>query len=304
MSGGFHEVLMDSAFSYGALGGPQVATTVTLTKSGYRKVNRDWDEVKSRWNLAYGLKRDADVKTLRTFYVSRFGPLFGFRFWDRLNYEASTENLGWGNSTDGTDGTDEFQLRKLYYGTWTISATVTIASNVFTVVAPGSTGAFRDVLEDMEVLVSGSGNTDTNGLWTVDATTDDTITLSATDVGGSTAQTATDVGGGGVALTFTLAVEEKTILKPVVGLFTPETTTLAIYVDGALQTLTTHYTVDETTGIITFTAGNVPLVDEVVTWSGEYHIPVAFEKNSLDISMDAYEAGTLQDITIVELLSA
>jgi len=298
MSSGFHEVLMDSAFSYGALGGPTVQTTVTSTKSGYRKVNRDWDEIKSKWNLAYGLKRDSDIKVLRSFYVSRYGPLFGFRFWDRLNYEATLENLGWG---DGAEA--DFQLRKIYHGTWTITATITTTVpagvNTFT----GPAGTFRDVLVDMKILVSGATEKSANGLWTVLSVSEDgsAITTSATDVSGAAHTLTPEVE---TSMTFTLAVEEKTSLKPVAGNFTPETTTLAVYVDGALKTLTTHYTVDETTGIITFTGGNIPGADAVVTWSGEFHIPVAFEKDNLDISMDAFEAGTLQDITITELLVA
>jgi len=293
MSGGFHEVLMDSSISYGALGGPRVSTTITSTKSGYRKVNRNWTEIKSRWDLAYGLKEYDDVRTLRSFYVSRYGPLFGFRFWDRLNYQASGVNLGWG---DGA--TKEIQLRKLYYGSWTITAdiTTTVPDGVNTFSA--AEGTFRDILADMKILVSGAGEKSANGLWAVDTVVfsdsdPDVITLSATDIGG-TPQVVTPEGP--TSITLTLAVEEKTIKKPVAGNFTPDSTTLIIKEDGISKT----FSIDETTGLATMDAA--PGANDVMSWDGEYHIPVAFEKDELDISLDAYEAGTLQDIMIEELL--
>ena len=52
-----------------------------------------------------------------------------------------------------------------------------------------------------------------------------------------------------------------------------------VALDGALQTLTTHYTIDATTGIVTFVTP--PGTDVVPTWGGAFYIPVAFVTSNM-----------------------
>jgi uncharacterized protein (TIGR02217 family) len=66
----------------------------------------------------------------------------------------------------------------------------------------------------------------------------------------------------------------RNIIKPVSG-------TIAVYVNSVLQTVTTHYTIDHTTGIITFVSPPGNGLD--VSVDGEFDVPVRFDIDQLPI---------------------
>lgn len=74
----------------------------------------------------------------------------------------------------------------------------------------------------------------------------------------------------------------RNISKPISG-------TVLIALAGALQTETTHYTIDYTTGIVTFTSPPGAAVD--ITWGGEFDVPCRFDKDSLSTELDMYTVG-------------
>jgi uncharacterized protein (TIGR02217 family) len=88
--------------------------------------------------------------------------------------------------------------------------------------------------------------------------------------------------GDGVTATFQLkkiytkgaASVTRTIKKPVSG-------AIKVGVNGVEKTITTHWTVDTTTGIITFTGGNIPTLGQTVTAGFEFDTPVRFNTDSL-----------------------
>ena len=74
---------------------------------------------------------------------------------------------------------------------------------------------------------------------------------------------------------------------------------LTVLVNGVVQTETTHYTVDYSTGVITFVSppGN-GLAIEIAC---EFDILVRFDSDRLPIAMETFEAGEIPPITIVEI---
>ena len=58
---GFHEVRFPDNIAYGATGGPEFATTVVATASGHEKRNVNWSEARGRWDVASGLKKQAQI---------------------------------------------------------------------------------------------------------------------------------------------------------------------------------------------------------------------------------------------------
>ena len=74
--------------------------------------------------------------------------------------------------------------------------------------------------------------------------------------------------------------------------------TPSIYVDGALQTITTHYTIDLTTGIVTFVSP--PGSGLALTWTGEHDKHVSFLTDKLTFSYDVVNAGSIPSIMIIE----
>lgn len=105
----FHEVQFPNDIAYGATGGPEFATSVVATASGYEQRNINWSSARGRWDVASGLKKQTQLDTLIAFFRARKGRAHGFRFKDWTDYKASAQALGTGNGTITT-----FQLIRTY----------------------------------------------------------------------------------------------------------------------------------------------------------------------------------------------
>ena len=105
----FHEVRFPDNIAYGATGGPEFATTVVATGSGHEKRNVNWAVARGRWDVASGLKKQAQIDELIAFFRARRGKACGFRFKDWTDYTASGQLLG-----TGDDVLTQFQLVKHY----------------------------------------------------------------------------------------------------------------------------------------------------------------------------------------------
>jgi uncharacterized protein (TIGR02217 family) len=106
---GFHEVRFPNNIAYGATGGPEFATTVVATGAGHEKRNVNWSEARGRWDVASGLKKQAQIDELIAFFRARKGRAYGFRFKDWTDYRATGQLLG-----TGDDALTQFQLVKHY----------------------------------------------------------------------------------------------------------------------------------------------------------------------------------------------
>lgn len=82
------------------------------------------------------------------------------------------------------------------------------------------------------------------------------------------------------------------IKKPVIG-------SVKVGVNGVEQTLTTDFTVDTTTGIITFVTP--PTNTHPITAGFEFDIPVRFDTDNLIVDMAAFDAGDIPDIPVLEI---
>ncbi len=83
------------------------------------------------------------------------------------------------------------------------------------------------------------------------------------------------------------------ITKPITG-------TVSVAVDGS--TVTTGFTINYSTGIITF--DSAVDVDNAVTWGGQFHVPVRFGKEidgAIVLTQDDFGVRSAQDIPLIEL---
>jgi uncharacterized protein (TIGR02217 family) len=73
--------------------------------------------------------------------------------------------------------------------------------------------------------------------------------------------------------------------------------TVNIYVAASLQTEGVDYNLDETTGIVTFIAGHIPTMGQVVSADFEYHYPVRFlnDKLKAQVEESAVNGGNASD---------
>ena len=85
----------------------------------------------------------------------------------------------------------------------------------------------------------------------------------------------------------------RTIAKPVSG-------SVRVAVAGVEKTLGTDFSVDTTTGAITFLAGHIPSAGSV-TAGFTFDVPVRFDTDRLEISLSAFQAGHVPDIALVEV---
>jgi uncharacterized protein (TIGR02217 family) len=97
------------------------------------------------------------------------------------------------------------------------------------------------------------------------------------------------------------ATTQDNVLTKLVG------STVRVYLDGVLQTLTTHYTVDEDRGTITMvtppaaSGGTGPGGVQLLGLRCEYDRHVRFDTDKLDVNMELFSAGSWPNFPIVEL---
>ncbi len=88
------------------------------------------------------------------------------------------------------------------------------------------------------------------------------------------------------------ATVNRTITKPVAS-------GLLVYKNGVLQTLTTHYTVSTVTGIVTFLTP--PALNDVITATFDFDVPVRFDTDKMDISIENLNIGSWGNIPVMEI---
>lgn len=89
----------------------------------------------------------------------------------------------------------------------------------------------------------------------------------------------------------------RNLIKPVDG------TLSGVSVDGVPQTVTTHYTVNYNTGIITFITPPANGVDIAFT-AVEFDVPVRFEIDFLDAEWEFWETQSVPNIPLIEVRDA
>lgn len=105
----FVEIRLPVDISYGSSGGPEYSTDVTITHGGFEQRNINWADARAQYNVAHGVKTQAQLDELIAFFRARKGRAYGFRFKDWTDYQGIAEVLSIG---DGI--TTNFQLVKHY----------------------------------------------------------------------------------------------------------------------------------------------------------------------------------------------
>lgn len=106
--------------------------------------------------------------------------------------------------------------------------------------------------------------------------------------------------GDGAQLSFQLvkiygtgtAAYQRVITKPVEA-------SVVVGVDGDEQSEASDYTVDYATGSINFVTA--PIAGAIITAGFEFDVPVRFDTDNFEINLDAFQAGQIPDISVVEI---
>lgn len=89
------------------------------------------------------------------------------------------------------------------------------------------------------------------------------------------------------------AIERRPVVKPVAG-------SVRIAVDGV--EVTEGFSVDVTTGIVTFGAGHVPDAGTEIRAGFDYDVPVRFDTDRIEIDLEAFRAGRIPSIPLIEVM--
>jgi uncharacterized protein (TIGR02217 family) len=108
--------------------------------------------------------------------------------------------------------------------------------------------------------------------------------------------------GDGTTATFQLvktygsiyAPYQRIVAKPVDG-------SVLVAVAGTAVTEGTDFTVDTTTGLVTFLAGHIPASGAAVTAGFMFDVPVRFDTDYLEVDLSAFAAGAIPKIPLVEI---
>ena len=73
-------------------------------------------------------------------------------------------------------------------------------------------------------------------------------------------------------------------------------------VAGVEKTPASDFTVDTTTGVVTFPPSNIPPAGAAITAGYLFDVPVRFDTDYLEIDFAAFEAGEIPKIPLIELL--
>lgn len=104
----FHDVRFPLHLAFGARGGPMRGVDILQLANGTEVRNAKTKHSRRQYNAVAGLKTQEQAFEILQFYEARFGPLYGFRFRDPLDWVADNIiGIGDGDET-------EFQLIKIY----------------------------------------------------------------------------------------------------------------------------------------------------------------------------------------------
>ncbi|NBB51019.1 TIGR02217 family protein [Rhizobium sp. CRIBSB] len=89
------------------------------------------------------------------------------------------------------------------------------------------------------------------------------------------------------------AIERRPVMKPVAG-------SVRIAVDGVEWI--EGFSVDVTSGIVTFAAGHVPDEGAEIRAGFDYDVPVRFDTDRIEIDLEAFRAGRIPSIPLIEVI--
>jgi uncharacterized protein (TIGR02217 family) len=206
--------------AYGSQGGPMYKTAITVMASGREQRNITWGQARHKYDVSYGVRDQASLDDLLSFFHAVLGAAHSFRYKDFSDFHTATPS---GYGADGAPST-----------------AVTKDDQHF--------GSGDAILTEFQIT-----KTYTKGVL-------DTV---------------------------------RNITKPIDG-------TVLIAVDGVLQTEGggSDYTIDYTTGIITFVSP--PGDGLALTWGGEFDVPVRFESDTITTKIDNYLVGNIS-VDLIEV---
>lgn len=118
----FSGLVFPEDISYGSQGGPRYSTSIVIRKSGRETRNANWDDPLLMFDAAYGVKTQAQMNALISFFQFHQGRAVSFLFKDYGDSTVPTLDAAGATASDGILGTTglgdgattAFQMYKRY----------------------------------------------------------------------------------------------------------------------------------------------------------------------------------------------
>lgn len=111
----FLDIEFPDDIAFGASGGPRFNTSIAITRGGREVRNRNWDKARLRWNVAHGIKNQAEYDALVAFFYVVGGRDKAFKYHDHTDDKQDMVNQTTPTFIAQGDGlTTVFQLIKRY----------------------------------------------------------------------------------------------------------------------------------------------------------------------------------------------
>lgn len=142
----FDDVLFPLALGREAEVSPEFSTAIVTSGGGHEARNASWAEARTRYDVGPGVRSEADIATLLSFFRARMGPARGFRLRDPFDFSSGVVTPGAADQVLGVgDGvTVRFALVKAY-GDMRRRITRPVAGSVRVAVGGVETSAFSVV---------------------------------------------------------------------------------------------------------------------------------------------------------------
>ncbi len=305
----FIEAQFPTNISKGASGGPQFSTDVVSVTSGYEKRNINWSKSRAKYEVSHAVRTNAEYAQLLAFFNMARGRANGFRFKDWMDYTVvaadgrlldTAETLN-GSLNSLQTGYKTYQLAKIYkFAAITTDYYLRLIKkpilNSPIVYANGTPIAVHASTADLVNNISS-----TTGLVTFNPS--NTFTLASTGVTKG-ATTSVIVSGDQTTLltagsTYIYFDSTATIteLKDTRHLVTARSYSSPNTTITLGNTNSTSYTGTMTTGSLY----KYKQTSDILTWSGEYDIPVRFDVDSMEGTLDNHLSSSWSSIPLVEL---
>lgn len=280
---GFLDIRFPTTISYGSQGGPEYSTAIAGTASGYENRQINWAMARHKYNAVYGTRTQEELESvIALFHVVR-GKGYSFAFKDWADYKscgvmgtptAADQNIGTGNGV-----LTAFQLVKNYiYGSLSFARNIT-----------------KPVVGTVLIAIQAIADT----RWTL-GTNNGIVTFSADITKSINAITQAAQGKITFTAAHTLSVGSTFHVSGVSGMTQINTKRVTVLALDSSTQVTTNL---NTSAYSAYTSGGtihtIPQASEAVTAGYEFDVPVRFDTDHLDISLESWMIGSA-NIPLIE----
>jgi len=280
----FLEIQFPTSISYGAAGGPSYSTDVIVLDSGFESRNQNWSVARASWDVAHGIKNQANLDVLIAFFRVAKGKANGFRFKDWIDYLVAQTEGRLGTTAVGT-GFAAYQLYKRY------SNAAGSEDRIIQKPVSGQTTVYRD---SSPVTVGGGA-----GQIAIDYTTG-IITFVADSSFSITAITKADPGVVTTSAPHGFSNGDLIYISGVGGMVEVNNRVFAI--TGASGSV---FSIEDTSGHTTYTTGGLaskfPQPAESLQWAGEFDVPARFDTDKMNARAETYSLFDWGQIPVMEI---